>query len=47
MKEQDEIPSEITEEFRHDGGEVPPSSVKVPKVEVQRSSQVELERRRH
>jgi predicted PurR-regulated permease PerM len=46
MKEQDEIPSEIQEEFRQ-GGEVLPVAVKVPKVEVQRSSQVELERRRH
>jgi predicted PurR-regulated permease PerM len=47
MKEQDEIPSEIQEEFRHDAGAVLPVAVKVPQVEVQRTSQVELERRRH
>jgi predicted PurR-regulated permease PerM len=46
MKEQDEISSEMQAEFRQ-GGEVLPVAVKVPKVEVQRSSQVELERRRH
>jgi len=47
MKEQDEIPSEIQEEFRYDAGSVLPVAVKVPQVEVQRTSQVELERRRH
>jgi predicted PurR-regulated permease PerM len=46
MRDQEEITSELPEEFRQNGGEAEHAPVAVPKVALQRTSQVDLERRR-
>ena len=47
MKNQEDVASELNEEFRQDVREPQVTPAAVPEVVVQRTSQVELERHRH